>query len=123
MSKFTHDNYSYIEFTDSCCVLKDKNTKKVLLIGTLKDGLYKINLSRVSTLNFTNSLLGSIASIVGSSSASSAIHNLNKTCDMPCFLYAKSSSVDDHCKQSLNLLLTAQVNENLWYIKHVIQLL
>ncbi|KAK4843082.1 hypothetical protein QYF36_003837 [Acer negundo] len=44
ISRFTHDNNSIAEFYDGYCLIKDKITKKTLLKGTLKDGLYKLEL-------------------------------------------------------------------------------
>lgn len=35
-SKFTHDNNVTVEFLSNCCFVKDKDTKEVLLQGTLK---------------------------------------------------------------------------------------
>ena len=39
ISKLTHDNSAIAEFFDDCCLVKDKVPKKVLLRGSLKDGL------------------------------------------------------------------------------------
>ncbi|KAL5768042.1 hypothetical protein ACOSQ2_014825 [Xanthoceras sorbifolium] len=40
ISKFTIDNNALAEFVDGYCLIKDKDSKKVLLRATLKDGLY-----------------------------------------------------------------------------------
>ena len=36
------DNSVIVEFYDSFCAVKDKETGKVLLEGTIKDGLYQV---------------------------------------------------------------------------------
>lgn len=41
-SKFTDDNNVTVEFLSNCCFVKDKDTKEVLLQGTLKDSLYQL---------------------------------------------------------------------------------
>lgn len=40
VSKFASDNQVYFEFYPNTCYVKSQGTKKVLLRGTLKDGLY-----------------------------------------------------------------------------------
>uniref|UniRef100_A0A803PRX7 Reverse transcriptase Ty1/copia-type domain-containing protein n=1 Tax=Cannabis sativa TaxID=3483 RepID=A0A803PRX7_CANSA len=40
VSQLTNDNFVFLEFHKSCCFVKDKKTGRVLLKGTLKDGLY-----------------------------------------------------------------------------------
>uniref|UniRef100_A0A803QC77 Integrase catalytic domain-containing protein n=1 Tax=Cannabis sativa TaxID=3483 RepID=A0A803QC77_CANSA len=40
VSQLTNDNCVFLEFHKTCCFVKDKETGKVLLKGTLKDGLY-----------------------------------------------------------------------------------
>lgn len=44
ISRFTHDNNAVAEFCDGYCVIKDKVSKKTLLKGILRDGLYKLDL-------------------------------------------------------------------------------
>ncbi|KAL5773723.1 hypothetical protein ACOSQ2_013647 [Xanthoceras sorbifolium] len=56
ISTFTRDNHVVAKFHDNCCVIKDKTSKKVLLQGTLKDGLYQLK------LHATNSKLSSLLS-------------------------------------------------------------
>uniref|UniRef100_A0A803P5A9 Integrase catalytic domain-containing protein n=1 Tax=Cannabis sativa TaxID=3483 RepID=A0A803P5A9_CANSA len=43
ISKLTTDNDILIEFDSDFCFVKDKVTRKVLLTGMLKDGLYQLN--------------------------------------------------------------------------------
>ena len=43
MSKLTCDNNAIVEFDHDCCSVKDKVTRKVLLKGILKDGLYQLD--------------------------------------------------------------------------------
>lgn len=45
ISQFTSDNNIVLEFDSSCCLVKDKTTRSVLLRGTLNDRLYKIDVS------------------------------------------------------------------------------
>ncbi|KAL5735772.1 hypothetical protein ACOSP7_030228 [Xanthoceras sorbifolium] len=40
ISRLTKDNNAFVEFNDFGCVIKGKRTKKVLLEGTLRNGLY-----------------------------------------------------------------------------------
>ena len=40
ISKFTLENNVIVEFDSICCYIKDKQSKKVLLQGELKNGLY-----------------------------------------------------------------------------------
>lgn len=42
ISRLTMDNSGIVEFYDSFCIVKDKETGKVLLEGTIKDGLYQV---------------------------------------------------------------------------------
>lgn len=42
VSRFTRDNNVIVEFFSNCLLVKDKTTRKVLLKGTLKDGLYQL---------------------------------------------------------------------------------
>ncbi|KAL5748355.1 hypothetical protein ACOSP7_025385 [Xanthoceras sorbifolium] len=43
--RFVNDNNAVAEFIGHCCVIKDKDSKRMLLQGTLKDGLYQLHLS------------------------------------------------------------------------------
>lgn len=49
ISQFTHDNNVIIEFSSNCCFVKDKISKTILLEGMLKDGLYHLDLAKVSS--------------------------------------------------------------------------
>ncbi|KAK1577018.1 hypothetical protein Q3G72_018477 [Acer saccharum] len=44
ISKFTQDNNAIVEFCGDCCLIKDKDSKRILLKGLLKDGLYQLEL-------------------------------------------------------------------------------
>ena len=46
ISQFTHDNDVVIELYSNCCLVKDKNSKAILLKGTLKDGLNQLDLAK-----------------------------------------------------------------------------
>ncbi|KAL5739918.1 hypothetical protein ACOSQ2_029098 [Xanthoceras sorbifolium] len=56
ISKFTLDSNAYAEFTESCCILKDKSTKKVLLTKALNNGLYKLDFYCVRASSLPSSL-------------------------------------------------------------------
>ena len=47
VSKFTKDNDVIAEFYSDCCLVKDKNMRKVLLKGTLKEGLYQLDVAKL----------------------------------------------------------------------------
>lgn len=51
ISRLTMDNFVIVEFYDSFCAIKDKATGKVLLEGTIKDGLYRINTTKGSAIS------------------------------------------------------------------------
>jgi hypothetical protein len=44
ISKFTKDNNAYAEFSSLGCVIKDQKTKRPLLQGSLRNGLYELKL-------------------------------------------------------------------------------
>lgn len=48
ISQFLHDNVVVIKFYSTHCVVKDLTTHKVLLKGTLKNGLYQLNLDHMN---------------------------------------------------------------------------
>ena len=47
VSQITRDNHVFAEFHADYCLLKDKTTRKVLLRGRLKDGLYQLDVSKL----------------------------------------------------------------------------
>lgn len=58
ISKMTRDNNVIIELSIEQCVIKDKNNKSILLLGSPKYGLYQLSLARnsVTPLIITNAL-------------------------------------------------------------------
>ena len=44
ISKFIIENDVIVEFDSTCCYIKDKQSRKILLQGVLKDGLYQLQL-------------------------------------------------------------------------------
>lgn len=48
ISQFLYDNVDVIEFYSTHYVVKDLTTHKVLLKGTLKNGLYQLNLGHLN---------------------------------------------------------------------------
>uniref|UniRef100_A0A803QD60 Integrase catalytic domain-containing protein n=1 Tax=Cannabis sativa TaxID=3483 RepID=A0A803QD60_CANSA len=59
VSKLTHDNNVLMEFYSDCCVVKDKLTKKVLLQGMLRDGLYQLQAPQFKTTTQSTSQIES----------------------------------------------------------------
>lgn len=51
VSKFTKDNNCYFEFFSDACFVKDQVTRRVLLQGSLRNGLYAFHLSLQATLD------------------------------------------------------------------------
>ena len=51
IAKLTYDNNAIVEFHPFSVFVKDKITKKVLLRGMLKDGLYRVNVSDAKHVN------------------------------------------------------------------------
>lgn len=45
VSKFTKDNQVMVEFYPTQCQVRDLKTKKILLSGSVHDGLYKLHLN------------------------------------------------------------------------------
>ena len=57
ISKFTIENDVIVEFDSTCCYIKDKKSRKIMLQGVLKDGSYQLHLSPPlsTTLNSSSS--------------------------------------------------------------------
>ena len=49
VAKFTQDNDVILEFDSHCCFVKDKKSREILLQGNLKEGLYQLDISKVSS--------------------------------------------------------------------------
>ena len=65
ISHFTNDNNVIFEFYVDCFYVKNKNSRKVLLHGTLRNGLYQLNVSSLhlrlkSSLTSQNVVLPSV---------------------------------------------------------------
>lgn len=58
ISKFTQDNDVFLEFHSDCCFVKDKCTRRILLEGRIKDGLYLLDLSKTCLSISGSSLRG-----------------------------------------------------------------
>ena len=54
VSQLTRDHNLVAEFNSSFCLIKDKNTKEVLLKGCLKDGLYQLSSTLDSAVSSTS---------------------------------------------------------------------
>ena len=63
ISKFTKDN-NVVEFYDDCCLVKDKNTRKIFMHGNLKRRLYQLDVLVLSgSLKFVSNFGSSFPSI------------------------------------------------------------
>ena len=49
VAKFTQDNDVILEFDSHCCFVKDKKSREILLQGNPKEGLYQLDISKVSS--------------------------------------------------------------------------
>ena len=49
IAKFTQDNDVIVEFDSHCCFVKDKKSKEILLQGILKEGLYQLDIAKISS--------------------------------------------------------------------------
>ncbi|RVW82298.1 Retrovirus-related Pol polyprotein from transposon RE1 [Vitis vinifera] len=49
VAKFTQDNDVILEFDSHGCFVKDKKSREILLQGNLKEGLYQLDISKVSS--------------------------------------------------------------------------
>ena len=96
VSQLTKDHDLVAEFDSHNCVIKDKNTERVLLRGQLKDGLYQLN-SAVVSADFRLS--------AHSFSPKSLVRSTSSTCHWFSF---------PNCKQSTssNSGLSSTVNVN-----------
>ncbi|KAL5825813.1 hypothetical protein ACOSQ3_021876 [Xanthoceras sorbifolium] len=52
ISQFTKDNNAIVEFNSDFCVIKDRNSKKTLLQGAQKDGLYHLLMPAIESHKF-----------------------------------------------------------------------
>lgn len=76
ISQFTYDNNVLIEFHYDCCLVKDKTSHKVLLKGSLVNGLYHIDLSSLSIKSATTCSSLSPSASVSAVGASSFLCNI-----------------------------------------------
>lgn len=74
ISQFTLHNYVLIEFHHDCCLVKDKATQMILLKGLLVNGLYQLDLSKLSLKS------AALCSNLKSCSASDSSSSLYSTC-------------------------------------------
>ncbi|KAI9157431.1 hypothetical protein LWI28_022460 [Acer negundo] len=76
VSKLTYDNKAFAEFYANECVVKDLKTKRVLLRGALKDGLYRMNLVETPQAGYFDYAKGYVSCPMSSSFGSNCA---NKT--------------------------------------------
>jgi hypothetical protein len=95
----------FVEFHRHSFCVKDKATRKILLHGRSKDGLYPIPLSRASSSSPRRALSG----VTASSSqwhqrlghpTNNVVQNIVKTHDLSCASFDTSSSVCDACQRA-----------------------
>ena len=88
ISKLTLENDVVIEFDSSCCYVKDKSSKAVLLHGMLKNGLYQLHIppapALVTSAPRPLSLITSTVTAPNISTAQSVstAHNVSQTTDV-----------------------------------------
>ncbi|XP_031281542.1 uncharacterized protein LOC116140047 [Pistacia vera] len=79
ISQITRDNDVVVEFYSNHCVIKDKATKRVLIQGLLKDGLYQLQLYFPTTVSLNDEQAASVflsqASNVSSDDLASTLKN------------------------------------------------
>lgn len=101
VSRFAHDNNVFFEFHSNCCFVKSQATRKVLLQGVVRDGLYIFdNLFIPPSLSSTTSSLPTSAgsALVASKASSSSLFDL-----WHCRLGHPSSMIVSHVLQQCNL--------------------
>lgn len=108
VSKFAHDNHVYFEFHPHSCYVKCQVTKKVLLRGILKDGLYYFpNLKLLSNSTPPQALLSTRSTTCSSDSyvlwhcrlghaSLPVVNNVLSICNLPLF-NKNSHSVCSSC--------------------------
>ena len=131
VSQITHDNDVFAKFHFDHCLFKDKTMKKVLLRGTLRGGLYQLDVSKLqdgfkigdfasstslykvnnkdcSLFNGSvkNCLLSSTSLFLGVAHSSSSAESL-----------IQSTNKNDHCISDSNSTATAVTCKfaNLWH--------
>ena len=52
VSRLTQDNHVSIELFPTCCVVKDLATRRVLLQGTVKEGLYQLGSHKTESQHY-----------------------------------------------------------------------
>ena len=100
ISKFTLENNVIVEFNSSCCLLKDPQSKTILLQGFIKDGLYQLHLPSTSNKSAHSHLSSSPLSCSNSPSSPhsySVFSSEHITCNA-----SSSISCSSCTKQNLN---------------------
>lgn len=67
IAKLTTDNNVVVEFNSNFCFVKDKDTRRVMLQGVLKDGLYQLELPSIQKSSSTVSSNSPFAAVYVSS--------------------------------------------------------
>lgn len=113
ISQFTLDNNVIIEFHHDCCFVKNKTSQRVLLKGKLVNGLYQLDLSKLSVqATVIGSSLKSSSSDVPSSffhvttCPTPVVTNFNVSCNNHCFSTV-GVPTSDHVVHSESPALTA----------------
>ena len=107
ISSFTKDDNVNAEFCSNGCVIKDWNTKRVLLRGTLKQGLYELKLVAATP-----------QSIKFMKSVSLATADVNKINCSGLVNQARTSALSTNGESTkYNVLVAARTNSVLWHAK------
>lgn len=92
ISQFTKDNDVVIEFFFDCCLIKDKVTRKILIQGALKHGLYQLDPEKVYSQSSIGQSLVSCFAQVCTSIDKDSISNSLSTCNIASCTDAKQES-------------------------------
>lgn len=88
ISQFTKDNHVTIEFNSDSCFVKDNHSHKILLKGSLSNGVYQMDLSSILCKNRAYSAVSSA--------------NLPSTIYVPCIPSSCTTAHAAHIYSSLN---------------------
>ena len=112
ISKFTRDNCAIAEFNSVGCVIKDQRTKRVMLQGSLKNGLYELKLVEATpqSLNLVNSVLHVTCNVPTNSVHRNKVVNFVNNASNH-LLSSKTGAV------KFNTLIASKANSVIWHAK------
>lgn len=114
ISQFTKDNDVVVEFNSEFCLIKNKNSKKVLLQGGLKHDLYQLDLSSIRD-KFTFTKLRALFVSRVNNACKVCNPNLECVCKKSCKEVAtayivKSGDTSNKCADSVSIVSCCNVN-------------